>query len=386
MVGFIAFVIRGKIAYPVFQVGLTVIVMPWNWKLPSLVVHKYLDLPGHPWRPMSIPEVPPLPKVHRPVVLVRQRVNCDQKENFSDPRLVYKVVNNAVIYPDSRHEWRTHTIFTRDFIFFPREYNVWATMISSPALLLKRNRVQVIQYAVYFCYRLHVGFFHAMVESMPILFCMDKKIVSSSALLLGSIGLWKVIRDALSVLEISPSSICYVRDKAVFVQNLYIMNPFRRNLLPTSIQVLRHFIFQKFRRDRPPWRRTLIKRKRDVFRYVFNLDQVAEALDSTFEGRKFEVKICEGNLSSQIEYFRDCFCVIGVRGSGLTNVVWMSPNTIMVEIQARYCDCAFANCAMLCGLWIVETTHPGVNMVSAFNLKVDVVMEAVRTAFSIAKQ
>jgi hypothetical protein len=68
------------------------------------------------------------------------------------------------------------------------------------------------------------------------------------------------------------------------------------------------------------------------------------------------VPMMDGILIEQIRYYRTVQCLVGVRGSGLVNCMWMMQNTAMVEIQAGECDLNFARLGVMCGLRVFETS------------------------------
>jgi capsular polysaccharide biosynthesis protein len=119
-------------------------------------------------------------------------------------------------------------------------------------------------------------------------------------------------------------------------------------------------------------------------RSVINIEQLMDRLKMYIEP-EFELKIESGNLTHQILFFRSVKCLMGVRGSGLTNVMWMAPDTVLIEIQTWGCDPVLTHTAVLCGLWVFATTSPFAHSYAPFVIHVTMIVDVVRKAFALMK-
>jgi hypothetical protein len=359
---------------------------------PRRKVVKYLELPGT-WRPASIPDIP-RPEMHPKHVLVRLKWDCTG-EPF-DPvgkLIVQNCLRNCIILADENViDFKSQYIFTPNFIYFPREWHKWsqASKFRPPKQLSPyAPGIVTITSAIYYCYWPHFIYFHLIAESLPLILSMDRETFSSSTLLLprrsGTNA--DLMYAAFDLFDVRPKSIYHVENGGVFVRDLHICNPFQTSSAsPRALRAMLHHIFTKLNLTSVrPFRRSFVVREPGKARSIINMEEVWAAVTSNFSSPKFEVAKTNGSLISQIFYFRYVECIVGIRGSGLTNVIWMMPNTVMVEIQARWSDCSFYRLGLICGLWVFETGHPLIHRFHPSVVDVSVIIEGIKAAFRFMK-
>jgi hypothetical protein len=227
-----------------------------------------------------------------------------------------------------------------------------------------------------------------MAETMPILFCIDREIIESSALLIGKQGNWNILYESLDLLDLKPRKIVVMKPGTYFAWTLHITTPWVIcKFFPSALRPMQHYVLQKYKENLSrilPHRRVFVQKKKNSHRYVVNHEELMKGL-SIFSNPSFEMVFSHGALYDQIVFFRSIICLLASMGGGGTNTMWMVPSTVFIEIQSRHCDPSYSQIAYVCGLQVFELTHPFINMYDVNFLNVKTVVKIVQEVFVLLK-
>jgi hypothetical protein len=382
---------------PGFLVG-----MATTWAMPVRLVMDFMDPVLGPWTHSTISG-----SVDHTMHGVQRMVNFEGRSRPTNcveelenetldlvgPDVMWNRIHRAIIFPDiDRENTKSHVVFTPEFIYYPKEFQDWSQMIAVPANLTSNERdMRKLDRAIYFYHAGHFCYFHVIVESFPLLYSVDRSIIESSVLLVGKTGIWSVVDQALGLLDLQPMEVFHLEFRAVFAWTLYLLSPYNhRKTYPKALWAMIQFISEKILGGIVPSRRIFLQRgdpdnDEAVQRRIINIDEVMNRLHVHFDDPKFELVKADFALVDQVKLFRETKCLVGVRGSGLSNVIWMLPDTALVEIQTRHCDLNFARLAKMCGLWVFETGHPNVHSFAPFMADVEVIATSVKAAYDTLK-
>jgi hypothetical protein len=112
-----------------------------------------------------------------------------------------------------------------------------------------------------------------------------------------------------------------------------------------------------------------------------NFNELTNHLTKTFPAAHFIVVSPSHVMNEQISFYATVRCMIGISCSVFSNVLWMRPNTAILEVQTRKCMKFPAILAKMCGLWIFETTFNGIGHVNPITIGIHGMARCVQTMF-----
>ena len=119
------------------------------------------------------------------------------------------------------------------------------------------------------------------------------------------------------------------RDLQMYFDSVTLVeNPHSGNFSPKDIQHLREYFRDAYQVNPQPSKGIYISRSKAPFRHVINEKEVIE----WFEECNFLILHAEElSFEEQVTLFSNCQVLVSIHGAGLTNAVFMSPGTYMLE-------------------------------------------------------
>lgn len=168
------------------------------------------------------------------------------------------------------------------------------------------------------------SFWHWLVEDLPSVIYLINKFPDSEVLIANDSP--KYVQDFLQISG-SKYRVC---DGPVFVKSLVFVGKGSDSGWPhpSDLEILRNFPPFKAARFNSPTKRVYISRRASK-RSPQNEDQV----ERLFARYGFQiVKTEELNLIDEVTLISQANVLAGVHGAGLANMVWMSPNSLLIDI------------------------------------------------------
>jgi hypothetical protein len=75
-------------------------------------------------------------------------------------------------------------------------------------------------------------------------------------------------------------------------------------------------------------------------------------------------------------------CIVGVRGSGFVNALWMEPNTVMIVMQVKAWEPWNVDFARSCGLFVFQSNQLQLMRFSPRDVDVQHFINVIRETFS----
>jgi capsular polysaccharide biosynthesis protein len=182
------------------------------------------------------------------------------------------------------------------------------------------------------------NYFHWMTETLPSLVALYnvKDKIDVPVLLVSSSLKHKHINETLELLGL----IVYHYDihKSISISKLHAIRiPVVGAYNEPFLLNMRNAFFEKINIDieNKPFRRIYISRKKAVRRKIINQDELLIFLSD----HKFETVFLEDyTIEHQIKLLYETQCVIAPHGAGLTNILFMQPETKVIELKAHNND------------------------------------------------
>jgi hypothetical protein len=242
------------------------------------------------------------------------------------------------------------------------------------------TKVQVVNEGIYFFHHFHKCYFHLMAESLPHLLALETTVLANSLILVVAIPIESVFRDMLDIYGVTTYRLYLVRSY-IFVRNLHVTSPWvagRSWFNPT--RAMAEFVIQKLNLTVVTPSRKVAIQRREKGRHIRNWFHMCQALGKEFG--KFD-EFHKAPIRAQVRLFRNAILMLAVRGSGIVNVIWMLPKTVLVEIQTHHCNPDFAFMAFQSNMLVVETTRGYIYSDSPIQIDLPMVIEAVRIGLQL---
>jgi capsular polysaccharide biosynthesis protein len=155
------------------------------------------------------------------------------------------------------------------------------------------------------------------------------------------------IRQSLGLLGVEESKFVVTRRDSHFVGDSLVVPSFHgapRNVPPSAIEFLREQFLASSSSMPKTRRRVYVSRSRASGRKIANEEEILPILTSRgFVYSELE----EMSLRAQIELFSEAEAVVAPHGAGLTNLIWCTPQTRVLEIfsplYVNFCYWAIAS-------------------------------------------
>jgi hypothetical protein len=287
----------------------------------------------------------------------------------SDSRIELNSIRSAVVARSSR-------IFTHRFVYDPGYEGRSGRLPDT----IDISGLPVVDEGIYFLHRFHKCYFHLMAESLPHLLSLETTVLANSLILIIAHPIKSVFRDMLGLYGVPNYRLFFVAS-FVFVRNLHVTTPWvagRSYFNPT--RAMAEFVIRKLNLIVVTASQKIVIQRKEKGRKIINWDKMCAELDETF-GRFHQFH--SAPMREQVRLFRNSFLVLAVRGSGIVNVIWMLPKTVLVEIQTHHCNPDFAFIAFQSGMFVVETTRGYIFSNSPIWIDLPMVLRAVRLGLQL---
>jgi hypothetical protein len=250
-----------------------------------------------------------------------------------------------------------------------------------PEQLERRNLVQLDD-AIYFLFYHTFVYFHLLAENIPLIWALGPDIVARSVILHTTQIAFPVLRDSLALLDLAPKGFLVHGSAPLFIARLHITNPcVVADFFPCVLASMRDRIWDKLGLHGLNATTSVALNRDKRSRHLTNFDELVVAVNAAVTEVQFlKIKRIRHGMVTQIRTFRGFICVLAVRASILTNVMWMQRGSVVIEIQSKVCDDAFIKLSRFCGMRCFETTFPIFWVHNQFPACIPVVVEAVKRA------
>jgi hypothetical protein len=285
------------------------------------------------------------------------------------------MLSNVYMAPGSR------IVQTDSFLYFPTVYSPEEDPARLPAQL-DRRLAEPINDAIFFLFYHTMVYFHLFAENIPLLWALGPDIVARSIILHTQHMNFAVLRDSLQLLDLTPKGFLVPGDAPLSIVRLHITNPcVVAGFFPCALGAARDHIWAKLGLYTVEATLSAALNREKRSRRLTNFGEMVDAVNAAVEEVRFiKIKRLRMTLVNQIKTFRTFKCVLSVRGSVLTNVLWMQRESAIIEIQSKSCDDAFIRLSRFCGMRCFETTFPIHWLHNQFPACIPVVVEAVMRA------
>lgn len=305
----------------------------------------YIFYQGHSWLIKTIIDRLKRMKssLTKSTVSYRNRFSyCQLKSILLDATKDIHVVNDVVVNPDG-FIWKNDSIVDGIVPYYNVKPYIQPNIGNRiPNALFCASPVNTLNY------------YHWLIDVMPI-FLKGKSIELSYPC---------ITHSPLNRFQREMSTLCNLNLQAIAkptsVEKLAFIPCWEASYPPKwAIEILQQSFQHIGETSTKPWRLLLLDRRKS-YRHLLNQEQIFEALQPL----GFEL-LDPGNLTvqEQIAMFREARAVVSCHGAGLTNLIFMQPETLCVEIGYRHKrehQLHYENLARLCQInhsWI-DVSHP----------------------------
>jgi capsular polysaccharide biosynthesis protein len=188
------------------------------------------------------------------------------------------------------------------------------------------------------------NYYHWMLEALPRLFSIRDRLNTTTLIIPKKLSSFH--HETLALFQ--PKEIITFSEKqAVWAKNLILPTPLcpdygQHN--PAQIKAMGNWLKEKVpATDNNSPKRIFIVRETDKVRKLINQNNIIELLT---EYNFTPVKLEELTITEQINIFRNVTCVVGVQGAGLSNIIYMPKNSLIINlINKQHHDICFFNLA-----------------------------------------
>ena len=112
----------------------------------------------------------------------------------------------------------------------------------------------------------------------------------------------------------------------------YVYNKFSLNSSPKNICIIKRSVSKlRFSGDKTKYKfKTGIERKD---RELENMDLLIKSIRNKYKIK--EIILDNMSIREQLNIFANCKCLIGIHGAGMTNVIWLPDNSLVIEIRMK---------------------------------------------------
>ncbi|EAX96569.1 hypothetical protein TVAG_041710 [Trichomonas vaginalis G3] len=192
-------------------------------------------------------------------------------------------------------------------------------------------------------------FGHWMIETFPLMWYIPKSVLNQSVIAIPRISQFVV--DCLSILGVKKSSIIYGDDLYFHAKKLHTVTaPYCDYISYQAILNHRKNIVNSLSLDKvKPSRLVFFNRKRGMSRYLANIEMLIEEASRKYTNSTFELGIFYDRIVDQIKYFNEIKLLMAVHGSLMANLIFMQPETYVIEIQMEHIFFCFLRTAIFTG-------------------------------------
>ncbi|EAX91018.1 hypothetical protein TVAG_264940 [Trichomonas vaginalis G3] len=222
-------------------------------------------------------------------------------------------------------------------------------------------------------------FGHWMVEIFPLYWYIPKDVLNRSIIAVPRISQFFV--DCLNILEIKKSRIIYGDDLYFHAKNLHTVRaPYCDYISYQGMINFRRNIVKSLSLDKiQPFRFVFFNRKKGMSRHLGNFDLLLEEASRKYQNISFEQGVFYDRIVDQIKYFNEMKLLLAVHGALMANLVFMQPDTYVIEIQMEKGQFCFLRTAIFTGkkITVVRDQSISYRAVRDNVLNLSIIMPAV---------
>jgi hypothetical protein len=241
--------------------------------------------------------------------------------------------------------------------------------------------MHVVEHAIVLFHPIAHCYGHLVNEVFPSFLAIPKEIWAKPIFFVPQATLKIVAAELLGLLGKRPLAIRNLW-KPVFARRLYVPNPSRFiEIWPEAIRAMRaHVIATLGLGGIVPQNRVIVRRTRN--RRIANIDELFDALSAQEPHRHWVVRMhTKRSMLEESCFYANTSLLMFVRGSAGANMAWMPEGSAIVEIQAKFCECFYADVGRALGVKVFEVAfevHGIHEVVVDIPFMIDVVARAYR--------
>jgi hypothetical protein len=194
-----------------------------------------------------------------------------------------------------------------------------------------------------------------MIERFPHLLALPPELINGRPLFIHEQLIRTELTELLALAGLTPSCLVGVATPT-FVARLHITSPNQVNGgCPMLVRWMCEMFLDKLNLKNVSGNIHLVMQRAAEPRKIRHFEKLFGAIWKEYPNRNWQVYRCPGTIESQIKLFRNCSLVLGMRGGGFSNVIWMVRGSIVIMMQTRICDIAYHMWELYFGMKVYET-------------------------------
>jgi hypothetical protein len=174
------------------------------------------------------------------------------------------------------------------------------------------------------------GHFHWLTEALPRIFCVKDLAPDFVLLLPDTPYIRKVAMESIDWLGISFQDVIFMKENEFYkAENLYFVSKLCRTGQMDD-EIMQKINARFGSSGNCGTRRLYVSREKAAFRKILNEKELIAVL----KANDFEILYGEDfSFAEQVEIFSTCRTLLGIHGAGLTNCLFMNPQTNLIELR-----------------------------------------------------
>ena len=326
----------------------------------------------------------PIPKPH-PIIPVGPHTKGNQIPYTGGS--IFPINQNIILYHFTNVTFTSETVIISDnnYNLFTKSCHprYWDMFYRSPSSVT--YTFNIYESAICLGHQHSSDFGHWFLEVFPAYAIIPKDILQKSVVVVPFIR--KHVIEGFNFLGVSKEQIVEGDNIVLHANNYYTMDyTFCGDLNRFLIANLRELFIKRFGLGKNPPTEYLTFNRPNMSRCMKNYDEVRNALKEKWPNIDWKDGIYHKTLAEQAAYFDKVKFVFVVHGSVLANIIFMQPNTAIVDLQMEQWLLSFLWLSTYTGKYMVVGRDPRISWrgLTPNVININYVLELVEKAFKTA--
>jgi capsular polysaccharide biosynthesis protein len=177
---------------------------------------------------------------------------------------------------------------------------------------------------------------HVLLDVIGPLFCFPIDIINSSRFFCADFPRGFLL-DCLRWFNLEKEMIVIQLGQYILAQQIYTYDRgFGSNYAPEGFARMKSWIQKRNRfESRPAWRCGFFNRDKFKMRWMSNMDHIMKMAKAKYQGFAWQPVGAKKSIEETAIFFDSLKFIFGMHGSGLLNVIFMQPKSVVCEVQSQ---------------------------------------------------